>query len=88
MTRREMLGRMGADEFMDWMAYASIEPIGEKRMDLRFAMLACVISNHIKSALGNKGKPSKMEDFMFKFDPPQQQSDDDMKMILRGLSGK
>ena len=86
MTVEEMLGRVHSPELSEWMAYASIEPIGEKRMDMRFAMLACTIANLFKGAVGSKGKPSKAEDFMFKFDPPKQQSDDHMKAILKGLS--
>ena len=78
---------MGADEFLDWMAYASIEPIGEKRQDLRFAMLACTIANLVKGAVGSKGKPSKLEDFLLKFDPPKQQSMGNMKAMLRAISG-
>ena len=82
MTVREMLARIDSLELSEWMAYASIEPIGEKRQDLRFAMLACTIANLIKGAVGGKGKPSKMDDFMLKFDPPKQQSDQNMKIML------
>ncbi len=86
-TRHEMLTQMPAPELLEWMAYASIEPIGETRMDMRFAVLACTIANLIKSAAGDKGKPSKPEDFMFTFDPPKQQSPQDMKAML-GIRGK
>lgn len=78
---------MPATEMDLWIAYATIEPIGEKRQDLRFAMLACTIANLIKGACGSKGKPSKLQDFMLKFDPPKQQSKSDMKSILRSVSG-
>jgi hypothetical protein len=78
---------MDALEFQGWMTYASIEPIGEYRMDLRFAMLACTIANLVKGATGTKGKPSKIDDFMLKFDPPKQQSTDKMKSMMRMLSG-
>jgi len=87
MTVREMLARVDSRELSEWMAYSSIEPIGEYRMDLRFAMLACTIVNIIKGATGAKGKPSKIEDFMLKFDPPKQQSMDNMKTRLKMLSG-
>lgn len=79
---------MGADEFIDWMAYASVEPIGEKRMDLRFSVLACTIANLIRGACGSKQPPFKIGYFMdvLGFDPPKQQTPDEMKAILLGMS--
>ncbi len=85
MTVEEMLGRIHSPELSEWMAYASIEPIGEKRMDLRFAMLACTISNGIRGACGCKKPPLKLKDFLLNFDPPEQQTPDQMKAILLGL---
>ncbi len=87
MTVRELLGRIDSRELSEWIAYASIEPIGENRQDLRFAMLACTIANLVKGAVGSKGKPSKLEDFLLKFDPPKQQSTENMKSMMRMLSG-
>ena len=87
MTVREMLGRIDSRELSEWMAYASIEPIGEKRMDMRFAVLNCTIVNLIKSAVGDKGKSAEPEDFMFTFDPPKQQTPEQMKAML-GIRGK
>jgi len=86
-TVREMLGRIDSRELSEWVAYASIEPFGEKRQDLRFAKLAGTIVEVVKAAVGAKGEPSKIEDFMLKFDPPKQQSVDNMKARLRAISG-
>lgn len=88
MTRDEMLRRMPATEFSDWIAFASIEPIGDARADMRAALEACTFANYFKAANGSKTPPCKLEDFLFKFDPPKPQSDDHMKAILRGVSGK
>ena len=85
MTVREMLSRLDSRELSEWMAYSSIEPIGEYRNDLRFAMLTCTVTNLFKGAVGHKGKASKLDDFLLKFDPPKQQAANDMKAILRGL---
>jgi len=76
---------MDSRELSEWMALASVEPIGERRMDMRFAMLACTLANLIKSACGSKKPPFELKDFMLKFDPPKQQRPQDMKTILRGL---
>ena len=67
------------------MAFYSIEPFGEKRADLRAAMIACTVAN---AAGGRgKGKPAfTVGDFCLKFEPKKQQSISDMKMILRSVS--
>ncbi len=83
-----MLHQMPSTELSEWIAFASIEPIGEARADMRMAMMCCTFANYFKASQGSKTPPLKLEDFLFKFDPPKQQSDDHMKMILRGLAKK
>jgi len=78
---------MPATELSEWIAFASIEPFGEAREDLRAALICCTIANYIKAANGSKSKPCKIEDFMLKFDPPEQQSTENMKTMLKMLSG-
>ncbi len=87
MTRYDMLQRMPAPELSDWIAYASIEPIGEARADMRAAMICCTFANYFKASQGSKTPPCKLEDFMLKFDPPEQQTNEDMKAML-GIRGK
>ncbi len=82
-----MLHQMPATELSEWIAFASIEPIGEARADMRAAMICCTFANYFAASQGSKAPPCKLEDFMPKFDPPKQQSEDDMKTILKGLSG-
>ncbi len=83
-----MLHQMPATELSEWIAFASIEPIGEARADMRMAMICCTFANYFKASQGSKTPPLKLEAFMFKFDRPKQQSEGNMKMILRALSGK
>lgn len=45
MTVDELLTRLTSRELSEWMAYASIEPFGEQRADLRAALVASVIAN-------------------------------------------
>ena len=74
---------MSYREFRGWQEYYKVEPFGEKRADLRAALIACVIAN------ANRGKNSrvfKVEDFMLRFGPPKQQSVEQMKAILKGLA--
>jgi len=62
------------------MAFYLIEPFGEYRADLRNAMLCSLIANVNK---GKKQRPFKMKDFMLRFESPKQQSDEDMKAVLK-----
>ena len=65
------------------MAYYNIEPFGEYRADIRSAIVACVIANVNRG----KNKPAyKVEDFMPKFEPPKQMSDDEIRNVLKGLA--
>lgn len=41
----ELLERMPATEFDDWLRYEQIEPFGEIRADFRIAQLASLIAN-------------------------------------------
>lgn len=61
------------------MAFSQVEPFGEERADLRNAIIACIIANVNR---GKDQKPFEVSDFMLKFDPPKQQTEDEMKMIL------
>ena len=68
-------------ELKEWQAYYKIEPFGETRMDLRFALMtANLISPHLK-----KGQQPKLEDYMVKFKPKRTMTPDEMKDILKGI---
>lgn len=61
------------------MAFSQVEPFGEERADLRSATIACIIANVNR---GKDQRPFEVSDFMPKFDPPEQQTEDQMKMFL------
>lgn len=61
-----LLQSLSGREFMEWMAYAEIEPFGEERADLRMAILAALIANVHRDP--EKTKPFGPEDFMPRFD--------------------
>ena len=87
MTVREMLNRMDSRELSEWIAFASVEPIGERRADARMAANTCRLANLIKSACGSKDELLTLEDCMLTFDPPEQQTPQEMKAML-GIRGK
>lgn len=57
----ELLGRMSSLELSEWMAYATLEPFGEERADLRAGIVASVIAN---TARKPNTKPFQPYDFM------------------------
>ncbi len=81
-SERELLSRLSSKEVTDWQAFSAIEPFGEEREDIRAAMVACTVANALRSS---KSPPCKIKDFMLNFEPPKQQSKQDMKAILMGV---
>lgn len=61
------------------MAFSQVEPFGEERADLRSAIIACIIANVNRE---KDQKPFEVSDFMPKFDPPKEQSEEQMKLFL------
>ena len=77
----ELLCRVNSKELSEWQAYYRIEPFGEKRSDLRFALMtANLMSPHMK-----KGKSPKLSDFMLDFEPKKQMTNDEIKNVLKGF---
>ncbi len=70
------------------MAYASLEPFGEERADLRSAIVASVIANANRDP--DKHEPFTFDDFMPKFDQPpvQPQTWEQQKAMMIALTGK
>ena len=68
-------------EYKEWQTYFKIEPFGETRMDLRFALMtANLMSPHLK-----KGTRPKLDDFMLKFKEKRPMTNDEIKSVLKGL---
>ena len=64
---------MSGPQFVEWMAYAQLEPFGEERADFRMARLAALTANIHRDP--NKSSPFKEADFMPIFDqePPSKE---------------
>lgn len=56
---------MSSAEFAEWVAWNRLEPLGERRADLRMAVLASVIANARRA---ENTPPIKPADFWFDFD--------------------
>lgn len=70
------------------MAYYSIDPFGEKRQDIRFAMLSCLVANMVR---GKDQSAYKMQDFLLDFEPKEKESDEiiavKINMHMKALQG-
>lgn len=74
----EMLAGMSGQTFRRWVEYDQVEPIGERRADLRMAILASVLSN----LLGKRR--TKLDDFMPRFRKPKRATDvSSMERVMR-----
>lgn len=80
------LGDMDINEFIEWMAFNELDPIGEWRADTR----AALICDTLAKIAGNR--ESKLSDFMLTFDAQEERrsSVDDMKarMMMAALIQK
>ncbi len=87
MSVREAQEKIDSQEFAHWIAFNQLEPFGEERQDLRFAMVCCLIAN------SQSRKTFKLEDFMLKFDHDRKPMDSEeaqsiLKSILNGNNSK
>ena len=76
-----MLERIDSRELTEWMAYAQVEPFGEERADLRAGIVASTIANVWRSSGQKVLKPS---DFMPKFEPQRQLTNDELAAVFKG----
>ena len=61
MTVRELLSRVDSRELAEWVAYNSIDPIGNFRSDLQSGIVASTIANVNR---GKNTNPFSPQDFM------------------------
>ena len=66
-----MLRSLTSKQFLEWKTYNDIEPFGEERQDIRFALLASVIAGSA-GAKTTDGKPYTADSFLqsLNFDKP------------------
>ena len=85
----ELQRRMTMEQFVDWQAYALLEPFGGDMDFLRTGIIASTIAN---STRGKNTKPYKASDFMPDFKkrwlPVKKQSVAKIKEIMLGLVEK
>lgn len=77
---RLMYAELTADEIVDWLAYYSIEPFGERRDDWRMANIMALMANAY-SAGKKRFKPS---DFLPE-EPRKPPSPDEVAMKVRSI---
>ena len=65
-TVGELQDRISYEEFYQWLAFMSVEPIGDRRLDLHFAMLSTLIAN-VNRDPKQRSKPFELNDFMIDF---------------------
>jgi hypothetical protein len=82
MTVAGLLNQIDAKELMEWRAFYNIEPFGEEREDLRMAMVCCTLANIHR---GKNTPPYRLSDFLLRFDPKPQQTEEEMKAILKSI---
>ena len=80
MTREELLSRISADEFREWMLLEQIEPFGEQGAYLRAGIIACTLANIHRPKDAPAFKPA---DFMpIVQEPPKPQTAEQMKAFM------
>lgn len=69
-------------EINEWIAFYTLNPFGEERMDLRFALMtAHLLTPHIK-----KGHKPKLSDYMINFEPKRQMTPEEIRNVLKGIT--
>ncbi len=70
-----LLSSISSRQLTEWMAYDQLEPFGERRADLRMAILASLIANANRDP-DKRREPFSPADFMPRFESePQAQPD-------------
>lgn len=73
LPRAEMLERMSSAEITEWMAFMQLEPFGAETQYIGPAITSANVVNAVRSSAGYKGKQSKPDDFMPKFEQRRQE---------------
>lgn len=78
-TVAEAKERVDEEEFILLLKLYQVDPWGEERMDLRFAMLGCLIGNAMRAFGGGKGHKFRPEDFMLSRYPKPPMTPEEIK---------
>jgi len=80
-----MLASMSAAQFVEWRAYASLEPFDEERADLRAAIVAATIANVHRDPKRHP-TPVGVDVFMPRFDRRPSQTWQQQKALAQMIS--
>lgn len=88
-TVAELQDRLSYAEFCEWLAFMSVEPIGDRRSDLHFAMLESLIAN-VNRDPKQRSKAYEVKDFLFDFwdDRPKPSLLDKFKAIAERINAQ
>lgn len=82
-----MLRGMSARQFFGWLAFDAMNPLGERRGDMRAALVAQLLAN-INRPKGHRG--FELKDFMLHFpeahEPGKKQTSQDMFNVLMSIA--
>jgi hypothetical protein len=79
---------MDSREFSEWLAFATLEPLGEQRADVRAAAQMALLAN-LHRDRKRRRKPFALSDFLLDFDGPQRRphkSPEEMQALARALT--
>lgn len=86
LTVREAQERISVDEFRHWLAYDRIDPIGNDRFDVLFAMLTSTLANCHRS---KKQSAYKLEDFIPRWGSKSKQGNlDKMRAVMHQYAAR
>lgn len=64
-----MLRRISYRQFVEWLGYMALDPIGEERQDWRFATLCALLANIYRDKK-TRWKPFEAKEFLLQFGLP------------------
>ena len=76
MPVRQLQRQINSREFAEWVAYARIEPIGDKRGDFQAASIAAAVKNSIG------GNDVSVNSQLLNFEKSRQQTAQDMRSLI------
>jgi len=83
MSVGEAQSKISRQEFLDWIVFDRIDPIGRERQDLYFAQLSTIIANSNRDATS---KAFKVQDFLIEFGKSEKLEDDSTQKIMTTLN--
>ena len=83
MTVEELLQRITAREFSEWMAFDRIDPIGRDRDDWNAASIAHTVAE----AHRTRKEPYKLKDFLPQYGKPERPTPEQLSHKIRSIFG-